>query len=167
VTLVSGPVALETPAGVERVDVRSAGQMFDAVKSSVEGSDIFISVAAVADWKVKKSSAQKIKKINGRAPVLEFEENPDILAWVAAQKNAPFCVGFAAESEQLDRNAKAKRAKKGVPLIAANLAQKALGADDNAITLFDARGRHSLGHGPKLEQARKLVAHVAGMLKKR
>jgi phosphopantothenoylcysteine decarboxylase/phosphopantothenate--cysteine ligase len=167
VTLVSGPVALETPAGVERVDVRSAGQMFDAVKSSVRGSDIFISVAAVADWKVKKSSAQKIKKINGRAPVLEFEENPDILAWVAAQKNAPFCVGFAAESEQLDRNAKAKRAKKGVPLIAANLAQKALGADDNAITLFDARGRHSLGHGPKLEQARKLVAHVAGMLKKR
>jgi phosphopantothenoylcysteine decarboxylase/phosphopantothenate--cysteine ligase len=167
VTLVSGPVALETPAGVERVDVRSAGQMFDAVKSTVKGSDIFISVAAVADWKVKKTSAQKIKKVNGRALVLEFEENPDILAWVAAQKNAPFCVGFAAESEQLERNAKAKRAKKGVPLIAANLAQKALGADDNALTLYDERGRHSLGRGPKLDQARKLVAHVAGMLKKR
>jgi phosphopantothenoylcysteine decarboxylase/phosphopantothenate--cysteine ligase len=167
VTLVSGPVALETPAGVERVDVRSAGQMFDAVKSTVKGSDIFISVAAVADWKVKKTSAQKIKKVNGRALVLEFEENPDILAWVAAQKNAPFCVGFAAESEQLERNAKAKRAKKGVPLIAANLARKALGADDNALTLYDERGRHSLGRGPKLDQARKLVAHVAGMLKKR
>ena len=93
-------------------------------------------------------------------------ENPDILAWVAARKNAPFCVGFAAESENVDANARPKRLKKGVPLIAANLAQDALGADDNAITLFDARGRHSLGRGPKLEQARKLVAHVAGMLKK-
>ena len=167
VTLVSGPVALETPAGVERVNVRTGQQMFDTVKSKVKGSDIFISVAAVADWKVRNSSKHKLKKVNGSAPHLEFEENPDILAWVAAQKNAPFCVGFAAESEQLERNAKAKRTKKGVPLIAANLAQKALGADDNAITLFDARGRHSLGHGPKLEQARKLVAHVAGMLKKR
>lgn len=167
VTLVSGPVALDTPAGVERVNVRSAAQMFDAVKAAVKGSDVFMSVAAVADWKVKKPFDEKIKKINGRAPVLEFEENPDILAWVAAQKNAPFCVGFAAESANLERNAKAKRAKKGVPLIAANLAQQALGADDNAITLFDARGRHSLGRGPKLEQARKLVAHVAGMLKKR
>ena len=165
VTLVSGPVALETPPGVARVNVRSAAQMFDAVKAAVKGSDIFISVAAVADWKVKKVSAQKIKK-TGRAPVLEFEENPDILAWVAAQKNAPFCVGFAAESENLERNAKAKRAKKGVPLLAANLAQRAMGADDNAITLYDARGKHSLGRGPKLEQARKLVAHLAGMLKK-
>jgi len=166
VTLVSGPVALETPAGVERVNVRSAQQMFEAVKSTVERSDIFISVAAVADWKVKKSAAHKIKKVNGRTPVLEFEENPDILAWVAARRNAPFCVGFAAESEKLAANAKSKRVKKGVPLIAANLAQTAIGADDNAITLFDAHGRHSLGRGPKLEQARKLLAHVAGMLPK-
>jgi phosphopantothenoylcysteine decarboxylase / phosphopantothenate---cysteine ligase len=167
VTLVSGPVALETPAGVARVNVRSAAQMFDAVKSAVKGTDVFISVAAVADWKAKKISGTKIKKRNGRTPTLEFEENPDILAWVAAQKNAPFCVGFAAESENVDANARQKRLKKGVPLMAANRAQDALGADDNAITLFDARGRHSLGRGPKLEQARKLVAHVAGMLKKR
>jgi phosphopantothenoylcysteine decarboxylase/phosphopantothenate--cysteine ligase len=167
VMLVSGPVALETPAGVERVNVRTAQQMFDAVKSTVKGSDIFISVAAVADWKIKKVAGKKIKKINGRPPTLEFEENPDILAWVAAQKNAPFCVGFAAESENVGANAKQKRLSKGVPLIAANRAQDALGADDNAITLYDARGRHALGRGPKLEQARKLVAHVAGMLKKR
>jgi len=167
VTLVSGPVALEAPAGVERVNVRSAEQMFDAVKSTVKGSDVFISVAAVADWKARKISDRKIKKSNGRTPTLEFDENPDILAWVAAQKNAPFCVGFAAESENVDANAKRKRLKKGVPLIAANRAQDALGADDNALTLFDARGRHPLGRGPKLEQARKLVAHVAGMLKKR
>jgi phosphopantothenoylcysteine decarboxylase/phosphopantothenate--cysteine ligase len=164
VTLVSGPVALETPAGVERVNVRSAQQMFDAVKAAVKGSDIFLSVAAVADWKVKNASKNKIKKVNGRVPALEFEENPDILAWVAAQKNAPFCVGFAAESENVSANAKAKRLRKGVPLIAANRAQDALGADDNAITLIDARGSHSLGRAPKLEQARKLVAHVAGML---
>jgi phosphopantothenoylcysteine decarboxylase/phosphopantothenate--cysteine ligase len=167
VTLVSGPVALETPAGVERVNVRTAQQMFDAVRSAVKGRDVFISVAAVADWKVKNSSKQKLKKVNGSAPHLEFEENPDILAWVAGQKNAPFCVGFAAESENIAANAKQKRAKKGVPLIAANRAQDALGADDNALTLYDERGKHSLGRGPKLEQARKLVAHVAGMLRKR
>jgi phosphopantothenoylcysteine decarboxylase/phosphopantothenate--cysteine ligase len=164
---VSGPVALETPAGVERVNVRTARQMFDAVKTSVKGSDVFIAVAAVADWRVKKIQNQKIKKKNGRPPTLEFAENPDILAWVAAQKNPPFCVGFAAESENVGANAKQKRLQKGVPLIAANRAQDALGADDNAITLYDARGRHPLGRGPKLEQARKLVAHVAGMLKKR
>jgi phosphopantothenoylcysteine decarboxylase/phosphopantothenate--cysteine ligase len=165
VTLVSGPVALETPAGVERVNVRTAQQMFDSVKSTVKGSDVFISVAAVADWRIKNSSDKKIKKVNGSAPQLEFEENPDILAWVAAQRNAPFCVGFAAESENVGANAKQKRVKKGVPLIAANRAQDALGADDNAITLYDARGKHPLGRGPKLEQARKLVAHVAGMLR--
>jgi phosphopantothenoylcysteine decarboxylase/phosphopantothenate--cysteine ligase len=167
VTLVSGPVALETPAGVERVNVRTARQMFDAVKSAVKGSDIFISVAAVADWRVKNPSDRKMKKVDGRAPTLEFVENPDILAWVAAQKKPPFCVGFAAESENVDANARQKRLKKGVPLIAANRAQDALGADDNAITLYDARGKHPLGRAPKLEQARKLVAHVASMLKKR
>ena len=142
------------------------GNLVGLIDSDYQGQ-VFISVAAVADWRLKKPFDKKIKKINGRAPVLEFEENPDILAWVAAQKNAPFCVGFAAESEKLGANAKLKRANKGVPLVAANLAQEALGADDNALTLFDERGRHSLGRGPKLEQARKLIAHLAGMLKKR
>ena len=164
VTLVSGPVALATPAGVERIDVRSALQMFEAVKAAIPGQDVFVSVAAVADWRVKNPSKQKIKKANGRAPALEFEQNPDILAWVAARKNAPFCVGFAAESENVAAHATEKRLKKGVPLIAANLAREALGADDNAITLFDARGRHPLGRSSKIELARKLVAHVAGMM---
>jgi phosphopantothenoylcysteine decarboxylase/phosphopantothenate--cysteine ligase len=164
VTLVSGPVALATPAGVERIDVRSARQMFDAVKAAIPGQDVFVSVAAVADWRVKNPSKQKIKKVNGRAPVLEFEQNPDILAWVAARKNAPFCVGFAAESENVAAHATEKRLKKGVPLIAANLAREALGADDNAITLFDARGRHPLGRSSKIELARKIVAHIAGMM---
>ncbi len=164
VTLVSGPVVLPTPAGVERVDVRSAQQMFDAVKSAVKGCDVFVSVAAVADWKAKDPSLQKIKKGDNRAPVVELAENPDILAWVAGQKSAPFCVGFAAETEKLGANARAKRAQKRIPLLAANLAQEALGSDDNAITLFDERGEHPLGRGPKIELARKLLAHVAGML---
>jgi phosphopantothenoylcysteine decarboxylase/phosphopantothenate--cysteine ligase len=163
VTLVSGPVALAAPAGVERVNVRSADQMLEAVKKSVSACDVFIAVAAVADYKVKNRAAQKIKKGAG-GMTLELAENPDILAQVAAMKNAPFCVGFAAESERLAENARAKRAKKKIPLLAANLAQKALGAEDNDITLFDERGEHPLGRGPKLELARKLVAHIAGML---
>jgi phosphopantothenoylcysteine decarboxylase/phosphopantothenate--cysteine ligase len=163
VTLISGPVPLATPPGVARVDVRTAEEMFEAVKKGARNADVFISVAAVADYRVKNPSARKIKKGNG-APRLELEENPDILAWVAALPKPPFCVGFAAESEDLARNAKAKLAKKKLPLIAANVAQDAIGSDDNAITLYDAKGEHPLGRGPKLELARKLVEHVAGRL---
>ena len=164
VTLISGPVSLPTPPGVARVDVRTAREMFDAVKKDVKGADVFISVAAVADYRVKNPSKQKIKKGNG-APRLELEENPDILAWVASQPKAPFCVGFAAESENLAANAKAKLAKKKVPLIAANIARDTMGRDDNAITLYDAGGEHPLGHGPKLDLARRLIEQVALRLK--
>src|SRR5919106_3414534 len=163
VTLISGPVPLPTPAGVARVDVRTALEMFEAVKKDVKNADIFISAAAVADYRVRNAASQKIKKANGSLS-LELEENPDILAWVAALPKPPFCVGFAAESENLARNAKAKLAKKKLPLIVGNLAQEALGRDDSAITLFDAIGEHPLGRGPKLELARKLVEHVAGKL---
>ncbi len=164
VTLVSGPVSLATPAGVARIDVRTAQEMFEAVKKRAPSSDVFISVAAVADYKVKNPSTQKIKKANGRAVTLELAENPDILAYVAGMKDGPFCVGFAAESEKLAQHAKEKRAKKNLPLLAANLAQDALGADTNSIVLYDDRGEHRLGTGAKLELARKLVEHVAGML---
>jgi phosphopantothenoylcysteine decarboxylase/phosphopantothenate--cysteine ligase len=164
VTLISGPVSLPTPAGVARVDVRTAREMFDAVKRDAKSADVFISVAAVADYRVKHPSGQKIKKANGRSLSLELEENPDILAWVAALSKGPFCVGFAAESEKLGEHAKEKRARKNIPLIAANLAHEALGADENSITLYDDRGEHPLGRGPKLQLARKLVEHVAGML---
>ena len=164
VTLVSGPVSLATPPGVTRVDVRTAQQMFDAVKRVAPKSDLFIAVAAVADYKPKQVSASKIKKANGKAVTLELEENPDILAYVAGMKDAPFCVGFAAESEELEKNAMEKRAKKKVPVIAANLATQAIGADDNAIRLFDAHGAHDLGRGAKIELARKLVAHIAPLL---
>jgi phosphopantothenoylcysteine decarboxylase/phosphopantothenate--cysteine ligase len=164
VTLVSGPVALPTPQGVERIDVRTAQEMFAAVKKAAPRSDVFVSVAAVADYRAKDPSSRKIKKANGRAVSLELVENPDILAYVAGMKKPPFCVGFAAESEDLARHAIEKRAKKKLPLIAANLARDALGSDDNAIRLYDARGEHDLGRGPKLELARKLIAHVAGAL---
>lgn len=164
VTLVSGPVALRTPVGVARVDVRTAEEMFHAVKKAAARSDVFVSVAAVADYRVKSPSARKIKKANGASLTLELEENPDILAYVAGMKGGPFCVGFAAESDDLARHAKEKRARKNIPLLAANLAQEALGGDENSITLYDERGAHDLGRGSKLELARKLVAHVAAML---
>jgi phosphopantothenoylcysteine decarboxylase/phosphopantothenate--cysteine ligase len=163
VTLVSGPVALATPPGVARIDVRTAQEMFEAVKQAAPAADIFASVAAVADYRVKNRSQQKIKKGNGGLS-LELEQNPDILAWVAALPRPPFCIGFAAESEKLADNARAKRAKKNIPLIAANLAQEALGSDQNSLTLYDERGEHPLGSGPKLELARKLIDHVAAAL---
>src|SRR5207253_5148403 len=112
--------------------VRTAQEMFDAVKKDAKRADVFISVAAVAHYRVKSPSKQKIKKGYG-APRLELEENPDILAWVAALPKPPFCVGFAAESENLAENAKAKLAKKKLPLIAANIAQDTMGRDENAI----------------------------------
>ena len=164
VTLISGPVSLPTPPGVSRVDVRTAQEMFEAVKKDAKNADVFISVAAVADYRVKNPSKQKIKKGNG-TPRLELEENPDILAWVAALPKPPFCVGFAAESENLAANARAKLASKKLALIAANIAQDAIGRDDNAITLYDAKGEHSLGHGAKLDLARRLIEQVADRLK--
>ena len=163
VTLVSGPVALATPPGATRINVRTAEEMFDAVKKAAPSSDIFVSVAAVADYRVKNRATQKIKKGNGGVS-LELEENPDILAWVAALPQPPFCVGFAAESENLAQYAAEKRRRKRLPLIAANLAQEALGGEDNAITLYDDQGAHPLGRGPKLELARKLIEHIAGLL---
>ncbi len=164
VTLVSGPVTLPTPAGVARVDVCTADEMFAAAKAAAKACDVFFAVAAVADYRAADRAAHKIKKDGGKGMTLELVENPDILAWVAGQKNPPFCVGFAAESGNLNTHAKEKRARKGVPLLAANLAQEALGSDENTITLFDDRGEHPLGRGPKIELARKLVAHVAAMI---
>ncbi len=164
VTLVSGPVALDSPAGARRVDVRTAEQMFEAVRRHVPDADVFISVAAVADYRPRRMAEQKIKKTEGGGLTLEMVENPDILAHVAAMKGGPLCVGFAAESENLAENAQAKRLRKNVPLIAANLVQEALGAETNAITLYDDAGAHVLGSGAKIELARKLVSHVAEML---
>jgi phosphopantothenoylcysteine decarboxylase / phosphopantothenate---cysteine ligase len=167
VTLISGPVQLAAPLGVARVNVRSAREMFAAVKTAAGACEVFFSVAAVADYRVKNPATNKIKKGPASALRLDLEENPDILAWVAARPRAPFCVGFAAESEKLSAHAKAKREKKGIPLIVANRVPDALGANDSAITLYDARAAHPLGRGSKIALARKLVQHVAGMLARR
>lgn len=159
VTLVSGPTALTAPIGVHLLKVESAIEMFDAVKRQVVESDIFIAVAAVADYRVAQTSAQKIKKSAGNL-VLELVPNPDILAYVAALPKPPFCVGFAAESENLKTYAEQKRSAKNIPLIAANLAQTAIGADDNELILLDDAGEQLLPRADKLTQARALLKHI-------
>lgn len=163
VTLVSGPTALAAPLGVRVLPVQSASEMYQAVLSEVGRSQVFISVAAVADYRVKNRSEHKIKK-GDALPVIELEENPDILATVASLPAAPFCVGFAAESQNLLQFADSKRRKKKVPLLVANLAQQAMGSDDNEVTLLDDAGQHPLPAMAKAEVARAIVAHLARLL---
>jgi phosphopantothenoylcysteine decarboxylase/phosphopantothenate--cysteine ligase len=166
VTLVSGATAIAAPAGVARVDVTTAREMHHAVMARAREADVFVSVAAVADYRPADSRPHKIKRGNGNLSV-ELVPNPDILGEVAALPKGPFCVGFAAETEDLVANAKAKRGKKGIPLLAANLAQETFGKDTNALTLFDEDGVHELPRAPKIVLARQLVAHIAKMLPRR
>jgi phosphopantothenoylcysteine decarboxylase/phosphopantothenate--cysteine ligase len=163
VTMVAGPTQLATPPGVARVDVTTAREMFDATMSRARDASVFIGVAAVADYHVVQPKGHKMKKEDG-PPRFELAENPDILAAVAALDKPPFCVGFAAETENLVEYAQAKRKKKRIPLLAANLAHTAFGRDDNALTLFDDAGEHVLERAPKIVLARRLVAHIARML---
>ena len=160
VTLISGPVCLEAPPAAKLVSVTSALDMLAVVKNEISDADIFISVAAVADYRPKSAGKQKTKKTNANI-TLELAPNPDILEHVAAMPNAPFCVGFAAETENLEGNAEAKRRRKKLPLLAANLAQDTIGAEDCALLLFDDSGRHPLPKAPKIEQARRLIKHTA------
>ena len=166
VTLVSGPTALAAPRGVFRIDVVNAAAMHDAVMARVRQADVFIAVAAVADYTIAKPQDQKMKK-SGDALKLDLVPTRDILGEVALLPTPPFCVGFAAESENLDAYAQEKRKKKKLPLLAANFAQRAFGADTNELTLFDDRGRHVLPTAPKIALARQLVAHIAAMLEKK
>jgi phosphopantothenoylcysteine decarboxylase/phosphopantothenate--cysteine ligase len=167
VTLVAGPVALATPRGVHRIDVQSALQMHEAVLRALPGQDVFIGVAAVADYRPRQAAAHKIKKnADSRTLELELEANPDILAEVAARADAPFCVGFAAESRDLATYAEGKRVAKKLALVVGNLVQDALGSDTNAVTLFDAAGAHALPPADKSEVARGIVAHIASLMEK-
>jgi len=160
VVLVSGPTALAKPQGAQVLDVESAAQMFEAVQQHVGDCDIFIGVAAVADYRVAQPSAQKIKKSAANL-TLELVPNPDILAYVASLPNPPFCVGFAAESENLAEYAEQKRRAKKLPLLVGNLAQQAIGSDDNELILFDDSGSHALPRADKLTLARLLIQHIA------
>ena len=171
VSLVSGPTTLPTPHGVRRTNVQSAQQMHDAVMAAVGGQHIFIGVAAVADWRVVNASDQKMKKQDdGAVPVLQFEQNADILAAVAATTSIsgwPYCVGFAAESENLVQYGAVKREKKGIPLLVGNIGHHTFGADDNTIVLFDETGHTVLPRADKLTLARQLISEIAKRLEQR
>jgi phosphopantothenoylcysteine decarboxylase/phosphopantothenate--cysteine ligase len=160
VILVSGPVCLQPPSALKLIRVTSAEDMFSVVKNEIPQTDIFVSVAAVADYRPQNVSGQKTKK-TGSNITLEFTPNPDILEYAAGLARPPFCVGFAAETENLLENAEAKRRKKKLPLLAANFAQDAIGSEECELTLLDDAGRHLLPKAPKLVQARRLVQHIA------
>lgn len=165
VTLVAGPVHLPTPHGVQRIDVRTAQQMHDAVLPQAARHDVFVATAAVADWRPAAMSEHKIKKGGKKvAPTFELTENPDILAAVAKLPGRPYCVGFAAESHDLLKHAREKLERKNVPLIVGNLGPATFGQDDNALTLVDAAGHRELPRADKLTLARALVAEIARRL---
>ena len=173
VILVSGPTHLPTPHGVTRRNVASAGQMLAAVEADVDTVDIFIAVAAVADYRPTNSAEQKIKKTDAGLTI-HLEPTVDILARIAkhqrrgpGRSGPPFCVGFAAESENVEQYGAEKRARKGIPLLVANHAQSTFGADDNQVTLIDERGAAGAKRLPrmgKLELARALVAEIASRI---
>jgi len=165
VTLVSGPTALPTPHGVHRIDVESAMQMLDQVLALVESCDVFIGVAAVADWRAATVSAAKLKKRASAAPpTLQLANNPDILASVAALPSPPLCVGFAAESERLVEQARAKLKAKGVAMIVGNSVPQAVGSDSVELVVVDAADARTLPRASKLEQARRIVQAIAERL---
>ncbi len=167
VTLVAGPTTLETPRGVRRIDVTTAREMMSAVMEQLP-TDVFISVAAVADWHVSNPSVSKIKKESSATPpTLQFGPNPDILATVAALPSAPYCVGFAAESDDVIDNARRKLSSKKIPLIVANRAQDVFGSDTSELSLLDADGVTTLPTADKITQARRLITEIAARLARR
>lgn len=168
VTLVSGPTALATPFGVTRVDVLSAQDMLQAVLACVQEADVFVSVAAVADWRAASIADQKIKKTaQGLPPTWSLVPNPDILATVAQSQPRPLCVGFAAESENVIEYARGKRHNKGLDLIVANQVRDSLGQDAAELIVIDEHSHTVLPRTDKLDQARLLVQHIATALQQR
>lgn len=163
VTLISGQTSQLPPYGANLVKVTSAQQMLTAVMANLVSKDVFIAVAAVADYYVLNPSEQKIKK-DAHILTLELAPNPDILANVMNLPDPPFCVGFAAESENLIEYAEHKRRRKNLPLLAANLIQDAFGGDDSELVLLDDLGTHPLPRAPKIILARQLLRHLARML---
>lgn len=162
VKLVSGPTCLIPPAVHKFIQVVSADDMLHAVEAEISQIDIFISVAAVADYRVATISQHKIKKTDKKM-TLELIPNPDILLTVSRLSSPPFCVGFAAETDQLEKNATLKRHQKNLPLLVANLAQDAIGSDESELMLLDDHGKHMLPKAPKIEQARHLIKHISAL----
>jgi phosphopantothenoylcysteine decarboxylase/phosphopantothenate--cysteine ligase len=166
VTLIAGPVMLATPRGARRIDVQTAAQMREVALANLPGQDVFISVAAVADYRPTMMSLQKIKK-GSDSFTLMLEPTTDILAEIAARPDAPLCVGFAAESHDLATYAESKRVSKKLALVVGNLVQDGLGTDTNRVILFDASGAHPLPLADKTDVARGIVAHLVALLEKR
>jgi phosphopantothenoylcysteine decarboxylase/phosphopantothenate--cysteine ligase len=159
VTLISGPTALSPPAQAHFVYATTAAEMFSAVKAHVAGTDYFFSVAAVADYTPVARLNRKLKK-SSEGMEVKLKPTEDILAHVAALPNAPFCVGFAAESENLADYAQAKRARKKIPMIVANLVQHTIGKEENEVTIYDDAGAHALARAPKSKIAYGIVEHA-------
>ena len=171
VMLVAGPVSLSTPRGVTRIDVKSASNMLEAVIIRAQEATVFIATAAVADWRPDSPSTQKIKKDgSGQSPQLAFVENQDILATVAqsaaANTGALYCVGFAAESHDLLKNAQAKRLRKNVPLLVGNIGPDTFNQNHNALLLVDGQGATEMPRANKLTLARQLVKEIASRIAK-
>ncbi len=168
VVLVAGPVQLATPPGVERVDVETAREMYDAVMARIEEQDLFVATAAVADYRPAVVAPEKIKKSTDRLR-LELVRNPDILAAVARRPRPPFTVGFAAETHDLARHARGKRLAKGVDMIAANRVGPGLGfgQEDNALQLFCEGGELALPRQPKETLAQALIREIARRMARR
>jgi phosphopantothenoylcysteine decarboxylase/phosphopantothenate--cysteine ligase len=165
VTLVSGPTTLAAPHGVRRIAVESAAQMLEQVLACVEAADVFIAVAAVADWRAASVSEAKLKKRASAAPpMIQLANNPDILATVAALPSPPLCVGFAAESEHVVEHARSKLVSKGVAMVVANRVQEALGREEVELELVDATRTVTLPLASKLEQGRRIVAAIGERL---
>jgi phosphopantothenoylcysteine decarboxylase/phosphopantothenate--cysteine ligase len=162
VVLVAGPVSLTTPAGVTRVDVESAADMLAAVLRELPGTDVFISTAAVADYRPARAAEHKIKKTSDTLD-LEMERTDDVLATVAARPGRPFVVGFAAETQTVEQNARAKLMKKNLDMIAANEVghDKAFDCEDNELIVLSRNARHDLPRAGKLTLARGLIALIA------
>ncbi len=171
VTLVHGKVELSREkisalgANIHAVSSDTAEKMYLAVMKNISEQDIFIGVAAVADYSPTKTSAQKIKK-SASSLTLELAKNKDILADVASLPNAPFCVGFAAETQDLIKLAEQKRQAKKLPLLVANLVQESMGQDEASITLLDDKGAHPLPKAAKNQLATEILTHIAHMIKK-
>ena len=162
VTLISGPTALRAPANTHFVYVTSAAEMATAVKAQVADADYFFSVAAVADYTPVTISRGKLKK-TAEPMELKLKPTEDILAYVAGLPDGPFCVGFAAESENLAEYAQAKRVRKKVPMIVANLVQHTIGKEENEVTIYDDHGAHAFPRAPKSSIARAIIAHAIAL----
>ncbi len=167
VTLVAGPVHQPTPHGVARINVQSALQMHAAVMPLASTHDVFVATAAVADWRPAAAATQKIKKDgSGQVPQVAMTENPDILAEVARlpAPQRPYCVGFAAESQDVMRLAREKRLRKGIPMIVANHGPSTFGQDDNALWVVEEAQETEVPRADKLTLARALVHLVSRRL---